>query len=232
MKQATLDCNELTGIDDLHDKLAEAFEFPEYYGANLDALYDMLTTGGDMELRLLNREALQMLPGTYGERVMETLEDAAHDQPRFRLVFSEEEGRRSAPEDDLDRIMSFIKKCGVFFLATVDGDQARVRPFGAIDRFEDRLYLQTGRVKNVFRQLEAGNRIELCCMEQGSSTWMRLAATPVLDDRMEARQHMLDANPMLKTMYAADDGNCEVFYLQDGEAVFASFAGPPKVIRF
>ena len=224
MKQATLDCYELTGIDDLHDKLAEAFEFPEYYGANLDALYDMLTTGGDMELRLQNPEALQLLPGGYGKRVLETLEDAAQDQPRFHLVFPD--------EDDLGRIINFIRKSGVFYLATVDGDQARVRPFGAIDRFEDRIYLQTGRVKNVFRQLEAGNRIELCCMSKDGSSWLRVSARPVLDDRMEAREHMLDANPMLKSMYAADDGNCEVFYLEDGAAVFSSFTAAPEVIRF
>lgn len=224
MKQATLDCYELSGIDDLHQRLADAFDFPEYYGANLDALYDVLTGGGDMELRLLHREALRLLPGGYGQRLLETLEDAAQAQPRFRLVYPE--------EDDLGRIMGFIKKCGVFFLATIDGDQARVRPFGAIDRFEDRLYIQTGRVKPVFRQLAAGRRIELCCMDQTSNTWLRLAARAVRDDRLEAREHMLAANPSLQTMYAADDGNCEVFYLQEGEAVFSSFTAPPEIIRF
>ena len=224
MKQATLDSYDLTGIDDLHDKIAEGFEFPEYYGGNLDALYDMLTTGGDMELRLMHREALQMLPGNYGQRFLETLEDAANDQPRFRLVYPD--------EDDMGRVYGFIKKCGVFFLATVDGDQARVRPFGAIDRFEDRLYLQTGRVKKVFRQLEAGNRIELCCLSPDGASWMRLSAIAQRDDRIEARQHMLDANPQLKSMYAADDGNCEVFWLEDVKATFSSFTAPPETITF
>lgn len=224
MKQATLDCYDLTGIDDLHDKLAEGFEFPEYYGGNLDALYDMLTTGGDMELRLMHREALQMLPGNYGQRFLETLEDAAEDQPRFRLVYPD--------EDDMGRVYGFIKKCGVFFLATVDGDQARVRPFGAIDCYEDRLYLQTGRVKKVFRQLEAGNRLELCCLSPDGTSWMRLSAVARRDDRQEARQHMLDANPQLKAMYAADDGNCEVFWLDEVEATFSSFNAPPETITF
>ncbi len=204
--------------------LAEGFEFPEYYGGNLDALYDMLTTGGDIELRLMHREALQMLPGNYGQRFLETLEDAAEDQPRFRLVYPD--------EDDMGRVYGFIKKCGVFFLATVDGDQARVRPFGAIDRYEDRLYLQTGRVKKVFRQLEAGNRLELCCLSPDGTSWMRLSAVARRDDRQEARQHMLDANPQLKAMYAADDGNCEVFWLDQVEATFSSFNAPPETITF
>ncbi|MBR5430476.1 MAG: pyridoxamine 5'-phosphate oxidase family protein [Firmicutes bacterium] len=184
----------------------------------------MLTTGGDVELTLQHPEALTLLPGTYGERLLETLQDAAADQPRFKLILPGADGT--------DRILDFIKKCGVFFLATVDGDQARVRPFGAIDRFEGRLYLQTGRIKNVFRQLEAGNRIELCCLSPDGTSWLRLAAAAVRDDRVEARQHMLDANPVLKSMYAADDGNCEVFYLTDGEAVFSSFNGSPEILRF
>ncbi len=225
MKRATLDCAELKGIDDLHDKLAEALEFSEYYGGNLDALYDMLTAGGDIELELLHPEALDYLPGTYGQRFLETLTDAAADQPRFRL-------KQPGSGGGLDRILAFIKKCGVFYLATVDGAQARVRPFGAIDLFEDRLYIQTGRVKNVFRQLEAAPQIELCCMDQESSVWLRLTATAVRDDRMEARQHMLDANPVLKSMYAADDGNCEVFYLSQGEATFSSFGAPPETLSF
>ena len=132
----------------------------------------------------------------------------------------------------MSKINDFLTEAGVFFLATVDGDQARVRPFGAIDRFEDRLYLQTGRVKNVFRQLEAGNRLELCCLSPDGTSWMRLSAVARRDDRQEARQHMLDANPQLKAMYAADDGNCEVFWLDEVEATFSSFNAPPETITF
>ena len=224
MKQVTLDCSELTGIDGLHDKLAELLEFPDYYGANLDALYDMLTTGDELELLLLHPEALDRLPGGYGQRFLDTLKDAAEDQPRFHC---------SLPcEDELGRVISFMRKCGVFFLATDEEGQPRIRPFGAVDRFEDKLYLQTGRVKKVFRQLEDNPRIELCCLAPEGDAWLRLTARAVLDPRLEARRHMLESNPSLQSMYAADDGNCEVFYLAEAEASFYSFTAAPETLRF
>lgn len=124
----------------------------------------------------------------------------------------------------------FLKQCGTYYLATVEGNQPRVRPFGTVDIFENRLYIQTGKVKDVSRQMKANPRIELCGMLGGR--WIRVTAEAVEDDRREARQHMLDAYPSLQGRYQADDGNCQVFYLRDATATISSFTEAPKVIRF
>ena len=130
----------------------------------------------------------------------------------------------------MKEVYDFLKKCGTYYLATMDGDQPRVRPFGTVDIFEGRLYIQTGRVKNVARQMKADPKIEICAVD--GSRWIRVQAVAVEDDRLEARQHMLDAYPSLQAMYKADDGNTEVLYLKDAAATISSFTEPPKVIRF
>ncbi len=131
----------------------------------------------------------------------------------------------------MQEVYEYLKKCGTFYLATAEGDQPRVRPFGAVDLFEGKIYLQTGNVKPVFAQMQANPKVEISGMADEGS-WIRITATAVRDDRMEARQHMLDENPGLKRMYAADDGNCEVLYLKDATAQFCSFTAPPKVVTF
>ncbi|MCR5689549.1 MAG: NimC/NimA family protein [Clostridiales bacterium] len=131
----------------------------------------------------------------------------------------------------MEEVYNYLKECGTFYIATVDGDRARVRPFGAIDIFEGKLYIQTGNVKPVFRQMMDKPGIEICAMGKNGS-WIRISATAVRDDRYEARAHMLEANPGLKNMYAADDGNCEVLYLKDATATISSFTEAPKVINF
>ncbi|HBM76391.1 MAG TPA: NimC/NimA family protein, partial [Clostridiaceae bacterium] len=118
-----------------------------------------------------------------------------------------------------------------FYLATVDGDWPRVRPFGVVDIFEGKMYIQTGNVKNVFKQMQKNPKIEICAVGKDGS-WIRVSAIAVRDDRIEARQHMLDNNPVLKKMYAADDGNCEVLYLKDATATIYSFTEKPKTIKF
>ena len=130
----------------------------------------------------------------------------------------------------MQEVYDFIKKCGTYYLATVDGDQPRVRPFGTIDIFEGKLYIQTGKVKDVSKQLQANPKAELCCFADG--TWLRLAGTLVSDDNLAAKEHMLDEHPSLKAMYSADDENTEVLYFKDATATFASFTAPPKVITF
>ena len=124
----------------------------------------------------------------------------------------------------------FLKECGIFYLATEEGGQPRVRPFGAVDLFEGRLYIQTGRVKPVSQQMKANPQVEICCFKGGK--WLRLSARAVLDPRIEAQAHMLEANPGLKQRYAAGDGNTEVFYLADATARFCSFSEAEKVVRF
>jgi len=130
----------------------------------------------------------------------------------------------------MDEIYEFLKKAETYFLATVEGDQPRVRPFGTIDKFENRLYIQTGKIKDVSHQLEANPKFELCAFSHG--TWLRIAGKLISDERIEAKQHMLDAYPTLKQMYAADDDNTEVLYMQDVVATFSSFTTSPKTITF
>ncbi len=130
----------------------------------------------------------------------------------------------------MEEVLDFLKKCSTYYLATVEGDQPRVRPFGTINEFEGKLYIQTGKVKDVSKQIHKNPKIEICAFEEGK--WIRVAATAVEDDRVSARQSMLDAYPSLQKMYKADDGNTEVFYLKDATATISSFTSEPKVIHF
>jgi uncharacterized pyridoxamine 5'-phosphate oxidase family protein len=130
----------------------------------------------------------------------------------------------------MQEIYEFLKKCGTYYLATVDGKKPRVRPFGTILIFENKLYFQTGKVKKISKQIAANPNIEICAMADGN--WIRIEATAEKDDRQEARQQMLDAYPSLKAMYQADDGNTQVFYLKNATATISSFTDPPKVITF
>ncbi|MDR1667404.1 MAG: pyridoxamine 5'-phosphate oxidase family protein [Bacteroidales bacterium] len=129
-------------------------------------------------------------------------------------------------------VCDFLKKCGHYFIATVDGDQPRVRPFGTAAIFENKLYIQTGKHKRVSKQLKANPKIEICALDQAGGQWLRIEAIAVEDDRVEAKQFMLDEYPSLKKMYKADDGNTQVFYLKDATAFFSSFEGEPKTVRF
>lgn len=130
----------------------------------------------------------------------------------------------------MERVYDFLKKCGTYYLATLEGDQPRVRPFGTAAIFEGKLYIQTGKVKAVSKQMMENPKIEISGMAGGK--WLRLEATAVEDDRREARQSMLDATPSLAGRYTADDGNCQVFYLKDATAAICSFTAEPEVIRF
>ena len=127
-------------------------------------------------------------------------------------------------------VYEFLKQCGVYYLATVEGDQPRVRPFGTVDLFEDRLYIQTGKSKAVSRQIQANPKVELCAFADGK--WLRVAGTLVRDDRVAAKAHMLDSYPSLKPMYDAEDDNTEVLYFKDAAATFSSFTEAPRTIRF
>ncbi|MDR0682402.1 MAG: pyridoxamine 5'-phosphate oxidase family protein [Dysgonamonadaceae bacterium] len=131
----------------------------------------------------------------------------------------------------VQEVYDFIKKCQTYYLATVEGDQPRVRPFGTINIFEGKLYIQTGKVKKVSKQMGINPKIEICAFD-GQQQWIRVQAIVVEDDRREAKQSMLDAYPELQGMYSADDNNTQVLYLKDATATIASFSGEPKVINF
>ncbi|GHV83176.1 pyridoxamine 5'-phosphate oxidase [Spirochaetia bacterium] len=130
----------------------------------------------------------------------------------------------------MQEVCDFLKKCQTYYLATMDGDQPRVRPFGTANIFEGKLYFQTGKSKNISKQLKSNPKVELSAFD--GTAWIRIQANAVEDDRREARQSMLDAHPMLKANYSADDGNTQVFYLKNAIATIETFGGTPKVIKF
>ena len=130
----------------------------------------------------------------------------------------------------MEKACEFLKSAGTYYLATVEGDQPRVRPFGTVALFEGRLYIQTGKVKAVSKQLQANPKAEICAFADGA--WLRVAGTLVRDDRIEAKKHMLDQYPSLQAMYSAEDDNTEVLYFKDAVATFASFGGAPRTVSF
>jgi uncharacterized pyridoxamine 5'-phosphate oxidase family protein len=130
----------------------------------------------------------------------------------------------------MQEVCDFLKKCGTYYLATIDGDQPRVRPFGTANIFEGKLYIQTGKSKNVSKQMKKNPKVEICGMAAGE--WIRIQAVAVEDDSLAAKQNMLDNYPNLKKMYSATDNNNQVLYLKDAVATIAAFTHPPKVIKF
>ena len=130
----------------------------------------------------------------------------------------------------MKEVYEFLKKAGTFYIATVDGDKPRVRPFGVVNIFEDKLYVQTGKIKNVSKQIEINNNVEICTFLNGK--WIRVEGKLISDDRIEAKKSMLDANPSLRSMYDENDDNTEVLYFKDATATIYSFTEEPKVIKF
>lgn len=126
--------------------------------------------------------------------------------------------------------VEFLQKAGTFYLATVEGDQPHVRPFGAVNVFESRLYLITNNQKPVYAQLKANPKLEICAMADGK--WIRISAESVPDSRDEAVASMLEANPSLKAMYSVGDGIVEVFYLKNATATISSFTEAPVTYTF
>ena len=130
----------------------------------------------------------------------------------------------------MKEVCEFLKKCGTYYLATVDGDAPKVRPFGTAHIFDGKLYIQTGKKKDVYKQLSANPKAEICAFADG--VWIRLSGKLVEDDRREARASMLDAYPELRAMYNEDDGNTAVLYFKDAEATFSSFTSAPRTVKF
>ncbi len=130
----------------------------------------------------------------------------------------------------MEKVLQFLKEAGTYYLATVEGDQPRVRPFGTINLFDGKLYIQTGKSKNVSKQIHANPKVEISAFKDGE--WIRIACELVEDDRREARASMLDAYPNLRAMYSEDDGNTEVLYMKDAVATFASFTAAPEIVKF
>ncbi len=130
----------------------------------------------------------------------------------------------------MEEVLEFLKKCETYYLATVEGDQPRVRPFGTIHVFEDKLYIQTGKSKEVSKQIQANPKVEICGFAGG--TWVRVSGELVRDDRIEAKKSMLDAYPSLQQMYSPEDDNTEVLYFKNATATFSSFTDAPRTVNF
>ena len=130
----------------------------------------------------------------------------------------------------MQKVYEFLKEAGTYYLATDDNGQPRVRPFGTIDLYNGKLYIQTGRKKDCFKQIAANPNIEICAMKGGE--WIRVTAKAAEDPDIEAQRHMLAAYPELASMYQPGDGNTAVLALTEGTAVIASFTAPPETIRF
>ena len=130
----------------------------------------------------------------------------------------------------MKRVHDFLKDAGVYYLATVEGEQPRVRPFGTVNEFEGKLYIQTGKVKPTSHQLAANPKAEICAFKDGA--WVRIACELVEDDRYEAKKSMLDAYPDLRGMYDENDGNTQVFFMQNVKATFSAFGKPSEVVEF
>ena len=130
----------------------------------------------------------------------------------------------------MKRVLDFLKTAEVYYLATVEGDQPRVRPFGTVNEFEGKLYIQTGKVKPTSHQLAENPKAELCTFCNGA--WLRVACELVEDDRFEAKKSMLDAYPNLRGMYNENDGNTQVFYMKNAVATFCAFGKAPETVEF
>ena len=131
---------------------------------------------------------------------------------------------------NIERVCDFLKESGTYYLATTDNDQPHVRPFGTAHIYEGKLYIQTGKSKDVAKQLLANPKVEISAMVKGD--WIRLSGELKLDDRYEAKKSMLDAYPSLQKMYSAEDDNTAVFYFENATATFCSFTKEPETINF
>ena len=130
----------------------------------------------------------------------------------------------------MERVCNFLKEAGVYYLATVEDDQPRVRPFGTAHIFDGKLYIQTSKVKPTSKQLLANPKAEICAFHKG--TWIRIAGELIEDDRVEAKKSMLDAYPNLRGMYDENDGNTQVLYFKNAVATFSSFTAAPETVEF
>lgn len=129
----------------------------------------------------------------------------------------------------MEEVLNFLRECGTYYLATVEWDQPRVRPFGTVNIFEGKLYIQTGKSKNVSRQIQVNPKVELCWFYDGE--WIRVSWELVRDERVEAKKSMLDRYPELRGMYDENDHNTEVLYFQNATATIYSFTAEPREIK-
>lgn len=189
--------------------------------------------GGEVELGFINlgvRVANLLVAEDFMNRELGiSLADlAAYLKLHAAAMLVELEKRENA--EGIDKVYYFLNDAQTYYLATVDGDKPRVRPFGTILLYEGKLYIQTGKVKDVSKQISENPFVEICAYMNGS--WIRIAAELVEDDNRDVKVAMLEKMPSLKAMYSADDENTQVFWMKDATATICSFTSEPEVISF
>ena len=132
----------------------------------------------------------------------------------------------------MEKAYEFLKSAGTYYLATVDGDQPRVRPFGVSEIINGRLYIMTGKVKDVYKQIAKNGKFEICALKKSGAEWLRLSGTLVNTETLAVKEEFLNRNPSLKSMYKADDDNMAVLQITDATARFCSFAAPERKVNF
>ena len=135
-------------------------------------------------------------------------------------------------QKNMEEVQAYLKECGTFFIATTDGDQPHVRAFGVSEIIDGRLYIMTGKVKDVYKQIAKNGKFEICALKKSGSEWMRLSGTLVNDETLSVKEEFLSRNPGLKSMYKADDNNMAVLYITNATARFCSFAQPERKVNF
>ena len=156
--------------------------------------------------------------------------DGAQSGSTDPAEYAAKQNERRYLMEAIERVCAFLKEAGTYYLATADGDQPRVRPFGTANVFEGKLYIQTGKVKDISKQLAANPKFEICAFKDG--VWVRISGKMVNDDRREAKVDMLEHYPSLRRMYSEDDDNTQVLYIEDGTATFSSFTAEPETVTF
>lgn len=131
---------------------------------------------------------------------------------------------------DIEKVYKFLEEAQTYYLATMDGDRPRVRPFGTVLMYNDKIYIQTGKIKEVSKQISKNNKVEICAFKDGK--WLRVACELINDDDREVKVAMLEKMPELKAMYSADDDNTQVLYMKNATATFSSFTQAPETIKF
>lgn len=135
-------------------------------------------------------------------------------------------------EANMKEVQAYLKECGAFFIATADGDQPHVRAFGVSEIIDGRLYIMTGKVKDVYKQMAKNGKFEICALKKSGSEWMRVTGTLVNDETLSVKEEFLNRNEGLKSMYKAADDNMAVLYMTNVTARFCSFAGPERKVNF
>ena len=130
----------------------------------------------------------------------------------------------------IEKVAQFLETAGTYYLATVENDQPRVRPFGTVLVSDGKLYIETGKVKNVSKQIAANPKVEICAFD--GTRWLRVAGELVNDDDRDVKVAMLEKMPSLKSMYSADDDNMQMLYFKNATATFSSFTEVPEVVKF